>query len=155
MSTYFVLFWLCLAAASLGAARWGEWPERTVAALFFTAAAVSMAIAPVTTAKYHGVEAGVFMIDLLLLAALLAVAVRADRWWPICASSFQALAVLSHVGKAMNPDLWRYGYQLMAVWSALPTVICLAAGVLRQRDWQRTGGISPGSSMASKWTTSG
>jgi len=99
--------------------------------MFLGAAIATSVVRPSASIMYRDVEIGVFVIDCLLLAGLVWVTVRADRWWPICATALQLLTVLSHVGKALNPALWQYGYQLMAVWASWPMVAVLALGVVR------------------------
>ena len=145
MSIYFLLFWSSLILVSLAAYRWGGTPEKAVAAMYLLAAVATVVVHPATTVRYRNVEMGVFLIDACLLAGLCVVSVRADRWWPLCATALQLLTVLSHVGKAVNPGLWRYGYQLMAVWAAWPTVGLLALGVWRHhRRTRRTADTSLG-----------
>ena len=145
MSIYFLLFWSSLLLVSLGSFRWGGRPEKAVSVMFLGAAIVTSLIRPAASITYRDVEVGVFLVDALLLAGLVWVTVRADRWWPICATALQVLTVLSHAGKAVNPNLWQYGYQLMAVWASWPMVAVLAVGVIRCRLRRATPvGISPG-----------
>lgn len=134
MSIYFILFWSSLAIVSYACFRWGGKPEKLVAMMFLGAAIATSLIRPAAAFRYSDVEIGVFLIDACLLAGLVWVTVRADRWWPLCATALQLLTVLSHVGKTVNPALWRYGYQLMATWTAWPMVTVLAVGVLRCRS---------------------
>lgn len=145
MSIYFLVFWTSLVLVAACAWRWGGDPERKVAAMYLLAAIATLLVRPAVAIRYREVEVAVFVIDALLLLGLAVVAVRSDRWWPVCAAALQALTVLAHVGKVVNPDLWRYGYQLMAVWAAWPTVGLLAAGVWsHRRRARRLAVISPG-----------
>ena len=145
MSIYFLLFWSSLLIVSLASFQWGGKPEKAVSVMFLGAAIATPLVHPAASVSYRDVEIGVLLIDGLLLAGLVVVTVRADRWWPICATALQLLTILSHVGKAVNPALWPYGYQLMAVWASWPMVAVLAVGVLRCRiRTARHGDTSPG-----------
>lgn len=145
MSIYFILFWSSLSIVSFACFKWGEEPEKAVAAMFLAAAVATPVVRSAIALRYKDVEIGVFLIDACLLAGLVWITVRADRWWPLCVTALQLLTFLSHVGKAVNPSLWRYGYQLMATWAGWPMVSILAVGVLRCRLRRgRSDGISLG-----------
>jgi len=133
MSIYFILFWSSLSIVSFACFRWGEEPEKAVAGMFVAAAIATPLVRSAIAFRYKEVEVGVLLVDACLLAGLVWIAVRADRWWPLCVTALQLLTFLSHVGKVVNPSLWRYGYQLMATWAAWPMVSILAVGVLRCR----------------------
>lgn len=136
MTAYFALFWIILILVCGAAARWGGRPERTAGALYLVAAAATVLVRPALVHRYAHVETAVLTIDLALMLGLLIVTIRTDRWWPICATAFQTLTVLSHIGKVLNPSLWRYGYQLMAVWSAVPSLLPLLIGIITAAQHQ-------------------
>ena len=131
MSIYFIFFWSSLSVVSFACFRWGEEPERVVAGMFVAAAIATPLVRSAIAFRYRDVEVGVLLVDACLLAGLVWITVRVDRWWPLCVTALQLITFLSHVGKAVNPSLWRYGYQLMATWAAWPMVSILALGVLR------------------------
>lgn len=147
MPILLALFWLSLMALSAAAARWGEWPERTTAALYVAAAALTSLVRPSFSLRYAHVELSVLAVDLSLLVGLTLVAVRCGQWWILCAAALQFLTVLSHVAKTLNPDLWRLGYQIMATWSALPALLLLGAGIAARAASRppKSSGTSPGS----------
>ncbi len=143
MSILFMTFWFLLVATCLAAYRWGAGPERWGAALYLGAALSTIALHTALPARYSGVEVAVCSVDLILLICLALLASRSNRWWPSCALALQALTVLAHVGKMTNPHLWRLGYQLMATWTALPSLGVLGLGIwLNRRRKQRSVGIS-------------
>lgn len=129
MPILFLIFWFCLTAVCLAAYVWGGWPERMGAALYAGAALMTIAAHSLFHVQYAEVDGAVFAIDLLLLLGLAFVAVRSDRWWPSCALALQSLTVLAHVGKLINPHFWRLGYQLMATWTALPSLAVIGFGL--------------------------
>jgi hypothetical protein len=53
--------------------------------------------------SWYQPQYGIFIVDLLTLAALVVLAMRFDRYWPICAAGFQAVAVLTHLAFLINP----------------------------------------------------
>lgn len=120
-----VLLFLTFAAAMV----WGGKVERIVAVLLVTAWAASQAVLAFSDVIYLGFETGLLVIDVTLLAGLLIVTLRAGYWWLICTTSFQAVAVLGHLAKVVNPGMSRMAYALMANVSIYPTVIALGTGI--------------------------
>jgi hypothetical protein len=54
---------------------------------------------------------GILIVDTLLLAAFIALALRYSRRWPICAAAFQSFAVLTHLAFLVDPHaLYRAYY---------------------------------------------
>lgn len=133
MSLYVLLFWLCLPALSLAAMQWGGPPEKAASLLYVAAAILTLAVRPLWSVRYHNVEIGVFAIDLGLLFSLAVIASKVDRVWPIIATALQAISVLAHVAKALNPSFWRLAYAMMAGASSYPTLIVLAVGIWHHR----------------------
>jgi len=149
-----IAFWCLLLGSVAAAYACGGRPERRAATMYLVAAVATVAVRPALSVRYAGVEAATFVIDVLLLLGLARVTSRSNRWWLICATALQGLTVLAHVGKLLNPNLLRLGYQMMATWAALPQLMLLALGVLIQamRARRRAAAISPGYSRRSATT---
>lgn len=124
-------FWLLLVVACVYAQRRGGLPERVVAAQLLTAAVLTVLCRAGVSIRYSSIDLGVVMIDAFLLIGLIAVTVSVDRAWPIPLTSLQAIAVLGHFCKLVNPELWRLGYALMTTAPAYPAVILLIVGTYR------------------------
>lgn len=124
-------FWLLLVVACVYAQRRGGLPERVVAAQLLTAAVLTVLCRAGVSIRYSSIDLGVVLIDALLLIGLITVAVSVDRAWPIPLTSLQAIAVLGHFCKLVNPELWRLGYALMTTAPAYPAVILLIVGTYR------------------------
>lgn len=59
----------------------------------------------------HGqVQTGVMIIDLALLGFLVWLAMRSPRHWPLFASGFQLLAVLTHLGREVDSGISTWAY---------------------------------------------
>lgn len=126
---YLPLFYIALVALLAAGWRWGEWPEKAGAALYAVATIVSLLSLPGAATEYHHVEIGVAVVDLSLLIGLTVIALRANRWWPICASALQLIAITAHLAKALNPDLSRLAYGLMIGILSYVALINLAVGL--------------------------
>lgn len=131
-------FYVALALVFVAAMAWGGRDERLVASLCVAAlAATRLLEAP---AKFRELELGVLVVDGLFLAALAVLAIRSGRWWLIWAAAFQALGVLGHLGKLVNPGMSRMAYGLMESASSYPVLIALAVAVFQRRRRMRAGG---------------
>lgn len=123
--------WASLAAlvVSCGVAAWrGGGPERWAAA--------AMALAWLGSAfaqrslQLWGPQTGVMIIDGLLLAALVAIALRSDRWWPMWASGFHGLGVLLHLAVIIDADIWGRAYYVAGAIFSYLTMLALLLGSL-------------------------
>lgn len=109
----------------------GGAPER-VAALIIVAAS----IATVTTwapqhLRYKSVDAGIFLTDLLMMLALVALALKAERFWTLWVAAFQVMQFASHIPEILVPDLLPVTYKVViSIWS-YPMLILLAMGTFR------------------------
>lgn len=82
----------------------------------------------------------VLAIDLTLFIGLATALTYWNQRWLICSAVLQALTVLAHFGKMLNPHLLPYGYQVMATWSSFPALLLLGASILRRRRASRVAG---------------
>ena len=93
--------------------------------------------------QFFQVETGVFTIDVFMLLVFLSLVFLTDRFWPIWATAFQLLGVLSHFAKLLYPPMLENGYGvLLAMWS-YPVLIVLALGArMHQRLKRRVATVS-------------
>lgn len=128
-----IRFWLPLLLVCIYAMRKGGGPERTVAAMLLAAALATLAVRSDFAERYHSVSSAVLIIDIILFGGLTIVATKANRQWPIILASLQGVTLLGHLGKALNPELWRLGYAVMIAAPVLPGIVVLALGTWRHR----------------------
>lgn len=143
--SFFLLFWLSTCFYSL----WrGGGPERLVAALFLAAVPASMALL-ILPWRVREVHLGIAAVDLLMLVALLPVAWRANRLWPLAMAGLQGLQVVGHLLKLSEPTaLPPILYWLTSAFWAYPMLALLLVAAIRHRARERTFGPEP------SWTTS-
>lgn len=125
-----VFFLLVLVGTTIVAARFGGRDERTAAFAVVAAALLS----PVLIRHgFAGPEYGVVLVDGLLFAALLALAMGSRAFWPLWAAGFQLVALAVHVAAALVPHMLPAAYATtLAIWS-YPVLASLALGTVVER----------------------
>lgn len=139
-----VPFFLLFFAIVVIFAMWrGGGPERITAIAYVLALAGSASIGIMEMpGGFRVVPTTVLVVDVLLLAALSFIAIRANRWWVIPAAGCQLVAVLVHAGKLLNPSMFPASYAiLMTIWS-WPMVALLGLGTWAHRRRLADGSIS-------------
>ena len=131
------LLFLILCLGVCGYALWrGAQPERFVAVIF-------LAAVPIGSAAYslgyhwHGLELGLFAVDLTMLALLILIAFRANRYWPMGLAAMQLLQVTGHLLKLADPRLNPLLYWLSSVVWAYPMLVLLLLGTIRHRNREK------------------
>jgi len=121
----------------------GGAPERAVAIAFLIAFVATAAVNLPMARRFYTVSTGVFLVDLILFAILVVIAVKADRYWPLLVASLQAVTVAAHLAKFADPELIRRAYSIMiAMWS-YPQLLLLVIGAVRHQERLRRTGTDP------------
>jgi len=117
-----------------GYAWWkGGGPERAAATIYVAGVLLTKVAQNASGTWWSSVEAGVFAVDIAVLIGLLAVALKAERFWPLWLTAFHLLGTTGHVVKMADPSLIRWGYAfLIAAWS-YPMLTLIAAGTWNHR----------------------
>ena len=139
-------FALAFALVACGYAIWkGGRPEK----IGGVAMLLAWIIQPfaVDTKAWLNPQYAAFATDVPLLAVLVWLALRGDRWWPMWASVFQFLGMLMAVIIVADPRVRPVAYAAaMVMWSYL-TVIALVVGTWREAGKARAraaAGAGPG-----------
>lgn len=80
-----------------------------------------------------------FILDLTGFALILAVALRADRWWPLWVSGVQLLAVLAHLLRAVDASIPPLVHAVMERWPFWIAIVITGIGTYLHHRRQRTG----------------
>lgn len=138
-----VIYYSLLGVTCFYALWRGGGPERVVAGLFIAASIASDNSYAIGAEKYLGVELGVLIIDLALLAGLVAVMLRADRYWPIAMVSLHVLGVLAHWARSQEGSMIALTYAtLLSLWS-YPMLLILVIATRRHQLRLRRHGADP------------
>ena len=122
----------------------GREPER----LGVSIVAIGFIVTPLVERRENWLQPqyGILAVDVMILAALVVMAFRYDRYWTVCAAAFQTVAVLTHFAFLIRPGaLYRaYYFANFAIgFLILGTVV---GGVLIERGapYRRRRPLSPG-----------
>lgn len=126
------LFIALLVGTVVYAFRTGGRPERWTAGLFVMAGLLTLAVHSPWPVRYVGLETSVLIVDVALLVALLAIALHADRFWPLVMAALQTMAVGAHVAKALDLRLGAGAYQQALVFWSYATLPLLVLAVWRR-----------------------
>ena len=140
---HILIYYAAALASCWFAVRYGGVPERIVAVAFLLAAVGSSALAFAGRPAFRSVDGALLSVDLALLAGLVAVALFANRFWPIWISALHLLAIAVHGVRAYDPSLvpWMYAAAISKI--AYPMLALLVAGTERHRRRRSRHGVDP------------
>lgn len=123
-----------LAACCFYAFMAGGRPERIGAAVLAIGSVLTIIVMSAPPLRFRSVELAVVVVDILCLILYVAMALRADRFWPIWATALVGVGALGHLGKWFSgPDMDRWAYAFsIAIWS-YPILALLAIGTFNHQ----------------------
>ncbi|MBZ9647075.1 hypothetical protein K9B33_05940 [Sphingobium sp. 3R8] len=122
------LNWLYVPVILILSALWGGKDERIGVCLFLLALVGTHFATSALPIRYRSVELDVLLIDGLLAAALIALSLKSDRFWPLWATSFHLLTIYTHMAMLMAVSIVAFPYAFLAGWWAWPTLLSMVIG---------------------------
>lgn len=105
------LFSLAVLLACCGVAVWrGGSVERIAAGAMIAAWFVTPLVQ--NHSQTLGPQSGVLIVDILLLAVLLFLALTSDRWWTMAATAFQGVGAVVHLAAAVDKQIIPRAYYI-------------------------------------------
>ena len=127
-----VIFGPLLLAVCIYAWLRGGSDERIVAATCLAGTvATLLAISPLHQ-RYAGVEEGLMLVDLGVLAGFIVVALRSERFWPLWIAGLQLTTSIGHLLKGVDQDLLPRAYGAALQFWSYPILVILAVGTYRR-----------------------
>lgn len=127
-----VLVFNLILVVSCGFAFWkGGAPERWAALAYCLAALVTYIIPTRFWASFESMDAPLLAIDIAMLAMLVALTARANRYWPIWAAALQLVLVTVHLAKAYSPTILPVVYFAVSSRIAYIMLVLLVVGTVR------------------------
>ena len=129
---YLLLFGAC------GYALWrGRVDARIVAIAFFIGNFATIALRTHSSGSYSSLDPGIFVVDLVCLAAFTYAALISDRFWPLWVSGLQLTTSLGHILKLADSSLVPLAYAAALRFWGYPILIILLVGVWRSQRRSR------------------
>jgi hypothetical protein len=130
--------------ALLGCCGYAAWrggsPERVGAAIFVAAVVFTRIAVSGAATRYSSIEAGILVVDTLTLAALLVLALRANRFWPLWVTALHVIGTAAHAVKLVDPTVIRWAYAFALAFWSYPMLFLLVIGTWNhQRRLARNG----------------
>lgn len=128
----YVIFWsILLFCCGYALLRGGRY-ERIAAAVFLAATLLSVLGHFWLEVRYMAVDSADVAIDTAVLAALIAIALTSDRFWPLWAAGFQLVGSTAHLLKTIDLGFDPWGYAVAARFWSYPILLVLFIGAWRQ-----------------------
>lgn len=125
-------------------AMWkGGGPERAVGWILIAMGGTTTLARLVFPPTFVHLDEVVLGSDFAALVALLLVALRASRFWPLCVCSLQIVSLVAHLARALDYSIHPKVYWLMAIGPSYPIIALLALGTWRHQRRLRLSGRDP------------
>lgn len=120
-----------LAITLVAALRWGAGPERLCVAVMVAMQGGDAAFHAFVgrEAFYHSVDIGHLVIDSAAAIALLAIAVNANRVYPLWLAAFQWVSVLAHFARQASATVAELAYAYLAYGPFYLEILVLLGGI--------------------------
>jgi len=129
------LYFDTLLIACCGYAWWrGGAPERIAATILFGGVLLTHFAYSDWSRRWSSVEEGVLAVDLLVLAAFLALALSAERFWVLWMTAFHLIGTTGHLVKLADVTLIPWGYAFMIAVPSYPICLLIALGTWKHRQ---------------------
>ena len=121
----------------------GAAPERSVLGVFISMIALDRLyhLTSQSGAHFQHVDIGHLTIDVLGAVALLVIALYANRQYPLWLSALQFVAVISHIIRAISPDVDKGAYSIFMVAPSYLQILVFTIGLSMHLRHRRKHGL--------------
>ena len=129
-----VFYYSLLSAVWAYALVRGGAPERTAATIIGLGSVVTTLAVSGPANRFASVEVGIFLVDVACLAAFVALALRAERYWPLWIAGLQLIGTTGHAVKLMDPEILRRAYWFIQGFWSYPMLLLIVLGTWRHQQ---------------------
>ena len=144
-----LFYWTLLALCSLYVFWRGGSPERVGMAVIVIGSILTTASSTANLGiRFHSIEMGMFIVDVVVLIAFVALALAADRYWPLWVAGLQLIGVATHTLMLTSPDMVPWVYAVTQSLWGYPILLAIVVGTARHRKRMVRRAVDP------SWTRS-
>lgn len=125
-----VIYNCCLGCTCLVVWCRGGGPERLGTASLAACSFATQLVANIPALEVGAAEMGVLLVDLTLLAIVLLIALKTDRFWPLWVCGFHLVGTGTHLVMLVQPDILPEAYRLVRGLWAYPMMVAIVVGTL-------------------------
>ena len=137
---HFLAFTAAFLACFIYAFAAGGRPERLAMLAQLTAFVVGVLVISFQWTRWIGFPVGVALTDVGLALALIALALKANRMWPIVLAGMQVATVFAHMAKLLSFPLPTAGYAVFVQLWGWPMLFVTMIGIYKHRQRTRSFG---------------
>lgn len=136
----YIIFWALLLLTFAYALWRGRGDEKIAAGVALLATIATQFVMLPQTSRYHGLQLSLVAIDIAVLAAFVAIALRSERFWPLWVAGLQLTNSISHLMKGVESNLLPQAYAAAAVFWSYPILLIILVGTWRTHKYPRREG---------------
>jgi len=131
--TIIILFWSLTLAVCTFAALAGGWEGRWFAICYLGQAGLLVVLRLMLNPAWNATHWPTFSVDMLLLLALLVIAIRTNRFWPLWVFGFHLITISAHLASLFTHIVPARAYFVLATMWAVPKLLIVVAGIWTDR----------------------
>ena len=151
--TRIAAFLVLIILLALHAAWRGGAPERLAAAAMLSATVATSLTNLQVALPFREVQWPLVWIDAVLFVALFAIALMANRFWPLWVAALQCVALAAHAARAFDPGILPLAYWWVVGKLSYPMLFLLMVGTERHYRRRRGGARDPAWSITRRRRT--
>ncbi|KQM62683.1 hypothetical protein ASE75_13720 [Sphingomonas sp. Leaf17] len=136
-----IVYWIvALGVMAFAFWRGGRDEKRGAVLLMLGSLASLIAVVNIpVSGRLSAVQSTIFGIDVLILVAFTALALRTDRFWPLWATAFHSIAVATHLASFLSPQIVPRAYLIAQGMWAYPMWAAILIGTVNAARWSAHG----------------
>jgi len=136
-----IFYWIFLALCSAYTLVKGGSPERIAIGIAIAASILSVRSLFGAPVSFDHMEITIFIVDVVTFLAFLALALCADRFWPLWIAGIHLIGVVTHTAKLLDPVVIPWAYAVTQAFWSYPILLLIVIGAVRHQKRLKRYGV--------------